>query len=171
MDHLYTPWRYQFIRAIKAGAECIFCLAASTDSGPGSPQPVTDRERLVLYRGEHSFVILNRYPYTNGHLMLAPFEHIADLASCSVPLLAEIMELAKRAEIVLKATYRPDGFNIGLNLGKSAGAGVEGHLHLHVVPRWIGDANFVSVIGETRLLPEELATTYDKLFPLFRKES
>jgi ATP adenylyltransferase len=171
MDHLYTPWRYQFIRAIKAGAECIFCLAASLDKGSGGPQPMTDRDRLVLYRGKHSFIILNRYPYTNGHLMVAPFDHIADLAACSVPLLAEMMESAKQAEIALKETYRPDGFNIGLNLGKSAGAGVEGHLHLHVVPRWIGDANFVSVIGETRLLPEELATTYDKLLPFFEMKS
>ncbi|MBZ5552630.1 MAG: HIT domain-containing protein [Acidobacteriia bacterium] len=169
MDHLYTPWRYQFIRAIKAGAECIFCLAASTGEGTRGEQQARDRQRLVLYRGSQSFIILNRYPYTNGHLMIAPFAHLADLASCPVPLLAELMELAQRAEIALRDTYHPDGFNIGLNLGKSAGAGVEGHLHLHVVPRWVGDANFVSVIGETRLLPEELETTYDKLFPLLAR--
>jgi ATP adenylyltransferase len=171
MDHLYTPWRYQFIRAIKAGAECIFCLAASTGPPTREEQQAGDRERLVLYRGSQAFIILNRFPYTNGHLMIAPFAHVADLASCPVPLLAEIMELAKRAETALRDTYHPDGFNIGLNLGKSAGAGVEGHLHLHVVPRWVGDANFVSVIGETRLLPEELETTYDKLFLLFASQT
>lgn len=171
MDYLYTPWRYQFISSIKADAVCIFCLAANLRKEGNDPRETTDREWLVLHRGKHAFVILNRYPYTNGHLMIAPFDHIADLASCSVPLLSEIMGMCKRAESALKKVYHPDGFNVGLNLGKSAGAGVEGHLHFHMVPRWIGDANFVSVIGETRLLPETLETTFGKLLPLFQRES
>jgi ATP adenylyltransferase len=169
MDRLYTPWRYRFISSIKSDAVCVFCWAAAADEKGSSAQRQTqDRERLVIYRGQHTFAILNRYPYTNGHLMVAPFEHIADLSSCSTELLAEMMDLSKRAETALKQVYHPDGFNVGFNLGKCAGAGVEGHLHLHMVPRWIGDANFVSVIGETRLLPENLESTYEKLFPFFQ---
>lgn len=170
MDYLYTPWRYQFISSIKPDAVCVFCFAAAWPGRKAKNQAEdSDRDRLVLYRGKHTFVILNRYPYTNGHLMVAPFEHVADLAACPIEMLSEMMELSKRAEMALKKTYRPDGFNVGLNLGKCAGAGVEGHLHLHIVPRWIGDANFVSVIGETRLLPETLETTYEKLLPFFQQ--
>lgn len=172
MDYLYTPWRYQFIRSIQPDAACIFCLS-STPAGPASPEKalLADRERLILHRGQHCFVILNRYPYTNGHLMIAPFDHRADLSECSAELLAEMMTLAQQAENALKKIYRPDGFNIGFNLGKCAGAGVEGHLHLHLVPRWVGDTNFISVIGETRLLPETLETAYEKLQPFFHKET
>ncbi len=169
MDYLFTPWRYQFISSIKPDAVCIFCLAAAVpDQGTSEQRFQADRDRLVVSRGDHTLVILNRYPYTNGHLMVAPVEHVADLANCPPALLTEMMSLAKQAEFALKQVYHPDGFNIGLNLGKCAGAGVEGHLHLHIVPRWIGDANFVSVIGETRLLPESLETTYDKLRPFFQ---
>lgn len=169
MDYLYTPWRYQFISSIKPDSVCIFCFAAAQSSKATAEQRHhSDRERLVVYRGKHNFVILNRYPYTNGHLMVTPFEHVADLSGCSAAVLTEMMELSQRAEVALKQIYHPDGFNVGLNLGKCAGAGVEGHLHLHLVPRWVGDANFVSVIGETRLLPESLETTYDKLLPLFQ---
>jgi ATP adenylyltransferase len=169
MDYLYSPWRYQFISSIKPEAACIFCLAAAPpENRSGEAGKAPDRDRMVLFRGEHNFVILNRYPYTNGHLMVAPFQHLADLSACSIPLLSELMELSKRAEMALRQTYHPDGFNIGFNLGKCAGAGVEGHLHLHVVPRWIGDTSFVSVIGETRLLPETLETTYEKLLPFFK---
>lgn len=158
MDHLYTPWRYQFISSIKDGQACIFCLEDEARS---------DRERLLLFRGAHNFVLLNLYPYTNGHLMIAPYAHIADLEQVPTETLAEMMELIKVAKHGLNEIYHPNGFNIGMNLGKCAGAGVEGHLHLHVVPRWIGDASFMSIIGETRILPEELMTTYDKLLPFF----
>lgn len=171
MDYLYTPWRYQFISSIKPDAACIFCITPAADNAQPKEAPSTDRERLILFRGNRAFVILNRYPYTNGHLMIAPFDHIAALSECSTPLLAEMMELSKRAEKALSEIYHPHGFNVGLNLGKCAGAGVEGHLHLHIVPRWMGDANFVSVIGETRLLPETLETTYEKLLPFFQKPS
>ncbi len=167
MDYLYTPWRYQYISSIKPDTACIFCVAAETSDKESSERQPLDRLRLVAYRARHNFIILNRYPYTNGHLMIAPYDHVADLTLCSAPVLAEMMELAKRAELALREIYHPDGFNIGLNIGKCAGAGVEGHLHLHVVPRWVGDANFVSVVGETRQLPESLETTYDKLIPYF----
>ena len=169
MDYLYTPWRYQYISSIKPDSACIFCLAAATPDGASPEQRQSaDRERLVLFRGQHTFVILNLYPYTNGHLMIAPYPHVADLSACPGECLLEMMELAQRAESALKQVYRPDGFNVGLNLGRCAGAGVEGHLHLHVVPRWVGDASFLSVLGETRQIPETLETTYKKLHPLFR---
>jgi ATP adenylyltransferase len=107
--------------------------------------------------------VLNLFPYTSGHLMIVPYEHVASLAQVSSEVTAEMMELAKQSQVAIEAEYNPDGFNIGMNLGRSAGAGVADHLHLHVVPRWAGDANFVSIIGETRVLPEELATTFEKL--------
>ncbi|MDD5544870.1 MAG: HIT domain-containing protein [Acidobacteriia bacterium] len=174
MDYLFTPWRYQYISSIKPDSACIFCLAGSP---PEAQQNFSaeqlqklDEERHVIFRARLSFVILNRYPYTNGHLMIAPFQHIPDLASCSAPLLGEMMELAQRAEAALKEIYKPDGFNVGLNLGKCAGAGVEDHLHLHILPRWAGDTNFLSVVGETRLLPESLEITYQKLQPFFQSK-
>jgi ATP adenylyltransferase len=174
MDHLFTPWRYQYISSITPDAGCVFCHAVSRPGtekqAPNGQFPKADFEHLVLHRGTHSFVILNLYPYTNGHLMIAPFEHIADLSSCSSVLLAEMMALSQRAEAALNETYHPDGFNVGLNLGKCAGAGVEDHLHLHIVPRWVGDTNFLSVVGETRLLPESLEITYHKLQPFFQSK-
>ena len=117
----------------------------------------------MVHRAELNFVILNLYPYTSGHLMIAPYQHEASLAAVDQATTTEMIELAKRAQTALEAEYHPDGFNIGMNLGRSAGAGVADHLHLHVVPRWSGDANFVSIVGETRVLPEELATTHQKL--------
>lgn len=126
-------------------------------------QQGTDPDNLIVHRGQKNFIILNLFPYTSGHLMIVPYEHIASLAATDLATTAEMMELAKRAQSTLEAEYRPDGFNIGINLGRSAGAGVADHLHLHVVPRWSGDANFVSIVGETRVLPEDLPTTYQKL--------
>ncbi len=119
--------------------------------------------RITYHLWTTNLVVLNLYPYTSGHLMIAPYEHQASLAAVSEAATTEMIELAKRAQLALEAEYHPDGFNIGMNLGRSAGAGVADHLHLHVVPRWTGDANFVSVVGETRVLPEDLATTYEKL--------
>ena len=122
-----------------------------------------DVENYVVHRARLNFILLNLFPYTSGHLMIVPYEHQASLAALDADTTTEMLELAKRAQGALEAEYHPDGFNIGMNLGRSAGAGIADHLHLHVVPRWSGDANFVSVVGETRVLPEDLATTCEKL--------
>ncbi|PYP83473.1 MAG: HIT family hydrolase [Blastocatellia bacterium AA13] len=154
MDHLWSPWRYKYIASAAPNAGCVFCRARDGKD---------DRESFVVWRGAQTFIILNIFPYTSGHLMIVPFEHEASLAALDEATTTEMMETAKRAQIAIVAEYRPDGFNIGMNLGAAAGAGIAEHLHLHVVPRWTGDANFVSIIGETRVLPEDLVVTYEKL--------
>lgn len=154
MDYLWTPWRYRYIASAKKDDHCVFCEAIAAND---------DRQTLVLLRGEKNFIILNRYPYTSGHVMVVPYSHVADLSSADPDMLAEMMQLAQRMQLALQKTYRPEGFNIGMNLGRAAGAGIVGHLHLHVLPRWAGDANFMTVVGETRVEPEELSTTYDRL--------
>lgn len=156
MDYLWTPWRYQYMQNVTSAAqpECIFCDAAKRTD---------DDTTLVVHRGVSSFVILNRFPYTGGHLMIVPYKHAAELAALDSATLTEMMQLAQRAETAFKSLYKPDGMNFGMNLGRAAGAGVLGHLHLHALPRWAGDANFMSVIGETRVLPEELSTTYERV--------
>ena len=141
------------------GSGCVFCDAASGRD-----------DALVVYRGTTSFVILNKFPYNNGHLMVVPNRHIATLAEASADELAEIMTLARRAERAIRAAYEPHGLNMGINLGKPAGAGITDHLHMHVVPRWNGDTNFMTVVGETRVLPEELAVTAERLRPVFARE-
>jgi len=155
MDYLWTPWRYRYM-AEAAGQQtgCIFCAALEKKD---------DAETLIVFRGKKNFILLNRYPYTSGHMMIVPYTHIPDLKDCDAETLAEMMLLAQRAEGALAAAYKPDGLNLGMNLGRAAGAGVIGHVHLHVLPRWIGDANFMSVVGETRVEPEDLRTTYEKL--------
>ena len=153
MEHIFSPWRYKYIASADKDTGCVFCRARDGE----------DDEFLIVYRGGLNFIILNLYPYTSGHLMIIPYEHTDSLAAADSNTTAEMMDLAKRAQVALEAEYRPDGFNIGMNLGRSAGAGVADHIHLHVVPRWTGDANFVSIVGETRVLPEDLATTYEKL--------
>ncbi|HEV3307108.1 MAG TPA: HIT domain-containing protein, partial [Candidatus Sulfotelmatobacter sp.] len=122
-----------------------------------------DAETLIVHRAKKSFIILNRFPYTSGHVMIVPYAHVAELQLCEPGALAEMMELAQRIETIFHSTYRPDGINLGMNLGRAAGAGVAGHLHLHMLPRWIGDSNFMTVTGETRVHPEELKTTYERL--------
>jgi ATP adenylyltransferase len=122
-----------------------------------------DKKTQIVFRGATCFVILNRYPYTSGHVMVVPYAHVADLAAAAPETLAEMMRIAQRVQVALKQTYHPDGFNLGMNLGRAAGAGVTGHLHLHVLPRWSGDANFMTVVSETRVEPEDLTTTYEKL--------
>jgi ATP adenylyltransferase len=156
MDYLWTPWRYQYMKEVESGKqpECIFCDAAARKD---------DAETLVAYRGAKVFVILNRFPYTSGHIMIVPYAHVGDLASCDPESLAEMMKLAQRVEIAFRANYKPDGMNLGMNLGRAGGAGVVGHVHLHVLPRWFGDSNFMTVAGETRVLPEDLRTTYQRL--------
>jgi ATP adenylyltransferase len=157
MDHLWTPWRYRYISKALPSGECIFCAKAAENR---------DAENYILHRGKLNFNLLNLFPYTNGHLMIAPYQHVARMADTPEAALAEMMQLARRAEVNLSAVYRPDGFNVGMNLGVSAGAGVADHIHMHLVPRWTGDANFMSTVGETRVLPEELPATYEKLVRL-----
>ena len=154
MDHLWTPWRYRYISESKPTDGCIFCIIASEHK---------DAENYILYRGKLNFVLLNLFPYTVGHMMIAPYQHVPTLEQSSEAALSEMMRLTKRAEMNLRAVYQPAGLNIGLNIGASAGAGVAGHIHMHVLPRWPGDANFMSTVGETRVVPEDLATTYQKL--------
>lgn len=122
-----------------------------------------DETNYIVLRAEHNFLVLNLYPYTSGHLMIAPYQHVATLAEASAQARAEMMDLTARAEVALRALYKPGGINIGMNLGECAGAGVAGHIHMHVLPRWTGDASFMSTIGETRVLPEELGVTYQRL--------
>ena len=155
MDRLWTPWRYHYVSTAGApGKLCIFCDAAAS---------ADDRANLVVLRAEFNFLILNLYPYTTGHLMIAPYRHVATLADADPSALEEMMLLTTRAEKALRGLYRPDGLNIGMNIGDSAGAGVPGHIHMHVLPRWTGDASFMTTVSETRVLPETLETTYDRL--------
>ena len=157
MDYLWTPWRYTYITAGEAPA-CIFCeLLRSGD----------DEKALIVYRGEHNFVILNAFPYTSGHSMIVPYEHFDRLHKLSSPAATEMMALSQRLEVALIDLYRPDGVNVGMNVGKAAGAGIAAHIHMHVLPRWVADANFMTVIGETRVLPELLETTYRRLKATF----
>jgi len=156
MDYIWSPWRFQYMAEVTQGKqlECFFCAAVKSTH---------DEETLVVYRGKKAFVILNRYPYTSGHVMIVPYVHVAELSLCDADALKEMMELAQRVEEAFRTNYGPDGMNLGMNLGKAAGAGVAGHLHLHMLPRWIGDTNFMTVTGETRVQPEELQATFDKL--------
>ena len=154
MDFLWTPWRYQYITSPEEKGVCIFCLAAKS---------ADDERTLVVHRGARNFVMLNRYPYTTGHLMVVPYDHVGTLEHLAPETLAEQMLLARDAERHLRAVYHPEGLNIGMNLGKCAGAGIADHLHLHVLPRWTGDTNFMTVVGETRMVPEELDATWKRL--------
>ncbi len=139
---------------------CVFCEAAAQADGPGS---------LVVFRGTGCYVLLNLYPYNNGHLMVVPNRHVATLAEASAAELAELIDLTRRAEIALTEAYQPQGLNIGVNVGRPAGAGIVDHLHVHVVPRWAGDTNFMSVVGNVRVLPEELPQTAARLRPIFER--
>jgi ATP adenylyltransferase len=159
MDRLWTPWRFDYLTKSGSVGECVFCRILAEGR---------DRDNFVLHRGKSVFLLLNLFPYTSGHMLVAFNRHVPFLADASLEELHECIELARRCEHALKQTYRPEGYNVGLNLGRAAGAGVDQHLHMHVLPRWTGDANFVSVVGETRVLPEDLSRTYDRLLPLFR---
>jgi ATP adenylyltransferase len=158
MDYLWSPWRYRYVAQEQPEPGCIFCSKVSGSN---------DEEDLVVYRGRHSFVLLNLYPYTSGHMMIAPYRHGGELAAVDDATWTEMMTLTRKAEQALQKAYRPEGINLGMNLGRSAGAGIADHIHMHVLPRWHADANFISVIGETRVLPEVLSDTYRKLKPLF----
>jgi ATP adenylyltransferase len=161
MRYMTAPWRAAYVRKAMRLTTCIFCDAFRTGD---------DRRAAVLLRGRRNFVMLNRYPYTPGHLMIAPSRHVADLARVRPDEGAELFELLRAAVRVLGAAYKPHGFNTGMNLGRSAGAGVAGHVHLHVIPRWTGDANFMPLVGGTRVFIEDLDTTYERLRPLFDRE-
>jgi ATP adenylyltransferase len=152
MDHLWAPWRLDYI-------------AAKADA------PVDERviDPLVVFLGRTAYVILNRYPYTSGHIMVVPRRHVATLIGLTSEELQEIAVLTQRSEGVLREAYKPGGINVGLNLGKPSGGGIQDHLHVHLVPRWVGDANFMTVIGQTRVLPEELGTTAERLKPIFER--
>jgi ATP adenylyltransferase len=154
MDYIWTPWRYRYVADASKDDRCIFCDALKANDDP--------RMGIVL-RGAKNFVIVNRYPYTSGHVMVVPYTHVANLGDAEAETLADMMQIAQRVEQALKTTYHPQGYNLGMNLGRAAGAGVTGHLHLHVLPRWAGDANFMTVTGETRVEPEDLSITFDRL--------
>jgi ATP adenylyltransferase len=161
MDRLWSPWRLAYVTGTSTTSGCIFCDAASA----GDPE----RDSLVLVRGRLAYVILNLYPYNNGHLMVVPNRHVGSLAASTADELNEMMRLTRDAEIALAEAYQPQGINVGINIGRPAGAGVLDHVHIHLVPRWNGDTNFMSVIGNTRVLPEELGATKKRLQPIFER--
>ena len=155
MDFIWSPWRYDYLASTdKKPPSCVFCIGDDRSR---------DAEKLVVFRGIHNFIILNLFPYTSGHTMVAPYQHLETITQAKPEQLSEMMELAQHIIRALQKLYSPNGFNIGMNLGQAAGAGIREHFHLHVVPRWIGDSNFVNVTGETRVLPEELHRTYERM--------
>lgn len=157
MERLWAPWRMEYIENSKVD-RCILCMHSDTSS---------DRERLILYRSPMSVVMVNRYPYTNGHLMIAPLRHTSDMNALKD---AEMLDLFKTLNLcrnIVQEAASPQGFNVGINLGRAAGAGIDDHLHIHLVPRWNGDTNFMSVIADVRVMPENLLCTYDRLLPRF----
>jgi ATP adenylyltransferase len=164
MERLWSPWRLAYVTGSREPeGRCIFCAAGALEDSPD--------DALVVARGRATFVILNRYPYNNGHLMVVPCRHVATLAATTLDERAELIEFTRRSEVALADAYRADGINVGMNLGRSAGAGIADHLHVHVVPRWSGDTNFMTVVGETRVLPEDLATTAARLRAIFERVS
>lgn len=161
MEYLSSPWREEYIKKVFKMSECIFCRALKLKN---------DKEAYILFRSDHNFIVLNIYPYTPGHLMIAPNKHLASFERAKKEATDEMTDLLKLSLKVLKKQYNPHGFNTGMNLGHSAGAGVADHYHLHVIPRWTGDSNFMPIVGKTRLMVEDLDMTYNRLLPLFQKE-
>ena len=158
MQHLWSPWRLPYVTGAASTSGCIFCNARDASDEP-----------LVLIRGRGAYVILNLYPYNSGHLMVVPNRHIGSLAAAADDELIELMRFTRDAEIALNEAYRPQGINVGINLGRPAGAGVVDHVHVHLVPRWTGDTNFMSVVGQVRVLPEELGESAGRLRPIFER--
>jgi ATP adenylyltransferase len=186
MDILWTPWRYAYVstadKAVRQGVPaalnawpedhgCVFCnILASADYAiaNGMPADQADKAARIIHRTERCYICLNTFPYNSGHIMIVPRKHEAELANLDTPTASEVMSLAQQSERILRSEYLPDGINAGINLGRAAGAGVAEHLHLHMVPRWAGDTNFMTVMGETRVLPEALDTTWERLHTAFR---
>ena len=157
MDYLFTPWRYAYItnaaKSDSKSGQCVFCELPK----------LSDLEARIVYRGKYCFIILNSFPYTSGHVMVVPFAHLDELQKLPEAAACEMMALSQKMEGVLRSVYSPDGVNLGMNIGRAAGAGVAGHVHMHVLPRWVGDTNFMTVVGESRVLPEALEETYRRL--------
>lgn len=162
MAYLNAPWRETYVRNVFKMKGCIFCQALKLGD---------DQKALILYRGQHNFIILNKYPYTPGHLMIAPLRHLAKLETAAPESVSEMMSLLQLSLRLLRQRYHPHGFNLGMNLGQCAGAGVATHYHLHVIPRWSGDANFMPLVAKTKVVIEDLHTTYNRLSQLFQKEA
>jgi ATP adenylyltransferase len=157
LDRLWSPWRYEYIASGEDSktSGCVFCNLRD--------HPDDDEKNFVLHRADHNFVVLNIYPYISGHLLIVPYQHVAELDAAAKQTTDELMDLTKHCQTALRDAYQPAGFNVGMNLGRSAGAGIVDHIHIHILPRWTGDTNFMSTVGETRVIPEDLATTYQKL--------
>jgi ATP adenylyltransferase len=153
MDYLWSPWRYAYVTGADKIEGCIFCELPKGD----------DKTSRIVFRGKHCYIVLNTYPYTSGHVMIVPYQHLDQLQRLPTDAAHEMMDLSQKMEGVLRTLYKPDGINLGLNIGAAAGAGVAGHIHTHLLPRWVADANFISVIGETRVLPEALDTTWERI--------
>ena len=154
MEYIFTPWREKYVKNVFKMKKCIFCRALEQNK---------NRDSFILFRGSQNFVLLNKYPYTPGHLMIAPYEHLDSVEKANKETTDELGDLLKLCLRILRTQYKPHGFNAGMNLGHSAGAGVADHYHLHIIPRWIGDSNFMPLVGKTRLFIEDLNTTYDRL--------
>ena len=154
MKFIWSPWRMTYIQSHRQEADCVFCVESGRLDGA---------DNLIFYRGQRAYGILNRYPYTSGHLMIVPFAHVPSLTDLDSPTRAELMELVNQSILVLQHVYEPQGFNIGINIGEAAGAGITEHIHVHVVPRWGGDTNFMSSLAQTRVLPESLEETYHRV--------
>jgi len=160
VETLWSPWRYDYIKSGESRSNgCVFCEIVKT--------PERDEINFVLHRASHNFVVLNIFPYISGHLLVVPFAHVGELDKTAKATTDELMDLTKRCQTALRDVYQPGGFNIGMNLGKPAGAGIADHLHIHIMPRWAGDTNFMTTVSDTRVIPEDLSTTYAKLKPHF----
>lgn len=154
MEHLWTPWRSAYVSQKPEHDFCVFCDAVASRD---------DERTLLLYRANHNFIILNRFPYSSGHLMIAPNAHVSKLTGIDAAAADEMMQLARLTETILEEIYNPHGINLGMNMGEAAGAGIAAHIHLHVLPRWTGDANFMTTVGHTRVIPESLEDSFRKL--------
>jgi len=159
MDYLWTPWRYSYIKAASSVEACVFCELLKLGD---------DEKARIVYRGQHCFMILNTFPYTSGHVMVVPYTHVDQLQKLAPEAAQEMIDLAQKTETILRKLYKPDGINLGMNIGAAAGAGVAGHIHMHVLPRWVADANFMTVVGETRVLPELLEETWKRMTAAFK---
>jgi ATP adenylyltransferase len=160
MERLFTPWRMAYVTSADRTPGCVLCRARDGEDGA---------DRLVVHRGRLCFVVANLFPYSGGHVMVSPFRHVGSLGEATLEELGEMIALARRLEAVFQETYRPDGINLGMNLGRPAGAGVADHIHMHLVPRWTGDTSFMTVVGETRVIPEEPEQACRRLRPYFER--